>query len=137
MGRMGDQSVGRRRGTDIVGVGGESNSRGDRSRIGPEVSFSENDESRVGDASDMMKYLLTGLALCVDDVCAGDIVYSTSEVDDGDAFKSRGVVGDVDEKTESLDVGASDRKLHSRFFLSQFAHDGCLASHCSCGQLVS
>jgi hypothetical protein len=121
----------------MVGGSGELNRSGDRSRIRPEVSFSESGELYVGDVSEMMEFSLLGLVLCVNDVCVGETVYSISEVDDGDAFKSRGVVGDVDEKTESRDVGASDRKLHSKFFLSQFAQDGCLTSHCFRGQLAS
>jgi hypothetical protein len=62
-------------------------------------------------------------------VRVGEAVHSTSEVDKGETSESCGVVGDAEENTESRDVGARDRKLHSRLFLSQFAHDGCLTSH--------
>jgi hypothetical protein len=57
------------------------------------------------------------------------MAYSISDVD-GETSDNRGAVGDADENIDSRDVGASDRKLHSRPFLSQLAHAGCFTSHC-------
>jgi hypothetical protein len=56
-------------------------------------------------------------------------VYEMSEI--GDAEEPEGVAdpGEPGVITESRDVGASNRKLQLRLFLSQFAQDGCLTSH--------
>jgi hypothetical protein len=54
----------------------------------------------------------------------------TSEIGDSEVFDKGTDFGEVDGKTESRDVGASRRKLHSKPFFSHFSQDGCVASHC-------
>jgi hypothetical protein len=77
-----------------------------------------------------MEISLPGLALPIDSVFVGVVAFSWSDIDARETSSERGDLGKVDDITESLDVGASRRKLQSKPFLSQFAHDGCLTSHC-------
>jgi hypothetical protein len=60
----------------------------------------------------------------------GEVMYPDSEIVEGEPSRSGVISDDIDGTTESLDVGASRRKLQSSPFLSQLAHDGCLTSHC-------
>jgi hypothetical protein len=117
-------------------MGGEENVSGERSSVGPGFSSSDSVPLSADGVSDMMECSLPGLLVYVNGIHDGEMAYSISDVDDGDASDSRGVVGETEENTESRDVGASDRKLHSMSFLSQFAHDGCLTSHCFHDQSV-
>lgn len=67
--------------------------------------------------------------LSSEDVLVGEMGALKSNVEAGEAVGACGVLGDVEEYTESRDAGASKRKLHSKPFLLQFAHEGCFASH--------
>lgn len=73
---------------------------------------------------------LHGLLVPIENVGAGDMACSRSDADDGEASHNCGVLGEGVGITDRRDLGASRRKLQSKLFLSQFAQDGCLTSHC-------
>jgi hypothetical protein len=96
----------------------------------PKSEQSSSKKRRVCDVGvkERLATSLPGLPLPTDSVF-GVLAYSRSETDAGPASNDWGDLSDVDGMTESLDLGASRRKLQSNPFLSQFAHDGCLMSH--------
>jgi hypothetical protein len=76
-------------------------------------------------------YSSWSVLLCSGYPPVGESEGSGSRVEAGETVSARGVAGDLEEYAESRDAGASWRKLQSSPFLSQFAQDGCFASHYS------
>jgi hypothetical protein len=96
------------------------------------ISSSKRGSFCVDGVTGKIEVSLLGLLLCIEDTRDEVVVYSNSVVDEGEMSAICGVCGDVGGLMESRDVGARSKKLHSRLFLSQFAHDGCFTSHYDC-----
>jgi hypothetical protein len=94
------------------------------------VSSSERESDCVEGVTGKRDISLPGLLLGCGERCDDVAVDSRSDIDEGEASVICSC-GDVEDIVESRDVGASRRKLQSKLFLSQFAHDGCLLSHCT------
>jgi hypothetical protein len=92
------------------------------------VSSSRRESACVDGVTGSRDISLPGLLLKFGERCDDRVANSNSDDDEGEAFVIC-TCGDVDDIVESRDVGASRRKLQSKLFLSQLAHDGCLLSH--------